>query len=71
MSSCGVRRLIRLRRLILIFVWRTCMKVAKFSLGCLYSFDPLKLHFCTVKLEFTGVDTIFLISAHKQIVGIR
>ena len=27
----------------------------------LYNFDPLKLHFYTVKLGFTGVYTIFLI----------
>ena len=36
---------------------------------CLYSFDPLKPHFYIVKLEFTGVYIIFLISAQKQIVG--
>ena len=28
---------------------------------CLYSFDPLKPHFCIVKLRFTGVYIIFLI----------
>ena len=27
---------------------------------CLYNFDLLKLHFCIVKLEFTGVYIIFL-----------
>ena len=31
----------------------------------LYSFDPLKRHFYTVKLGFTGVYIIFLISAQK------
>ena len=30
---------------------------------CLYNFDPLKPHFYIVKLGFTGVYTIFLISA--------
>ena len=29
----------------------------------LYNFDPLKPHFYTVKLAFTGVYIIFLISA--------
>ena len=29
---------------------------------CLYNFDPLKPHFYTVKLGFTGVYSIFLIS---------
>ena len=33
---------------------------------CLYNFDPLKLHFYIAKLGFTGVYTIFLISAHKH-----
>ena len=28
---------------------------------CLYNFDPLKPHFCIVKLGFTGVYIIFLI----------
>ena len=30
---------------------------------CLYNFDPLKPHFYIVKLGFTGVNIIFLISA--------
>ena len=38
---------------------------------CLYNFDPLKPHFYIVKLGFTGVYIIFLISAQKQIVGTR
>ena len=32
---------------------------------CLYKFDPLKPHFCIVKLWFTGVYIIFLISARR------
>ena len=32
---------------------------------CLYNFDPLKLHFYIVKLEFTGVYIIFLVSAQN------
>ena len=31
----------------------------------LYNFDPLKNHFYRVKLGFTGVYIIFLISAHN------
>ena len=33
---------------------------------CLYKVDPLKPHFHIVKLEFTGVYIIFLISAQKH-----
>ena len=33
---------------------------------CLYDFDPLKPHFYIVKLGFTGVYIIFLISAEKH-----
>ena len=33
---------------------------------CLYSFDPLKPHFYTVKLEFTGVYINFLNFAQKH-----
>ena len=33
---------------------------------CLYNFDPLKPHFYSVKLGFTGVYIIFLISALKH-----
>ena len=32
----------------------------------LYNFDPLKPHFYIVKLRFTGVYIIFLISAQKH-----
>ena len=32
---------------------------------CLYNFDPLKPHFYIVKLRFTGVYIIFLISAQN------
>ena len=32
----------------------------------LYNFDPLKPHFYTVKLRFTGVYIIFLVSAQKH-----
>ena len=32
---------------------------------CLYNFDPIKPHFYIVKLGFTGVYIIFLISAEK------
>ena len=33
---------------------------------CLYNFDPLQPHFYIVKLGFTGVYIIFLISAQKH-----
>ena len=33
---------------------------------CLYNIDPLKPHFYIVKLGFTGVYIIFLISAQKH-----
>ena len=33
---------------------------------CLYNFYPLKPHFYIVKLGFTGVYIIFLISAQKH-----
>ena len=33
---------------------------------CLYNFDPIKPHVYIVKLEFTGVYIIFLISAQKH-----
>ena len=33
---------------------------------CLYNFDPVKPHFYIVKLGFTGVNIIFLISAQKH-----
>ena len=36
---------------------------------CLYNFDPLKPHFYIVKLEFTGVYIIFLISAQNTDCG--
>ena len=32
----------------------------------LYNFDPIKPHFYIVKLEFTWVNIIFLISAQKH-----
>ena len=37
-----------------------------FTKTCLYNFDPLKPHFYVVKLGFTGVYIIFLISAQKH-----
>ena len=38
---------------------------------CLYSFDPLKLHFYSVKLGFTGVYINFLISVQNIDCGTR
>ena len=43
-----------------------CSKVVRYITKTrLYSFDPLKPHSYIVKLEFTGVYIIFLISAKK------
>ena len=36
---------------------------------CLYSFDPLKPHFYTVKLGFMGVNIIFLVSTQTHSCG--
>ena len=41
--------------------WKICI-----TKTCLYNFDPLKPHFYIVKLGFTGVYIIFLISAQKH-----
>ena len=35
--------------------------------ACLYNVDPLKPHFYIVKLGFTGVHIIFLISAQNNV----
>ena len=43
--------------------WRHFCFITK---TCLYNFDPLKPHFYIVKLGFTGVYIIFLISAQKH-----
>ena len=40
--------------------------IAHITKTCLYNFDPLKPHFYIVKLGFTGVCIIFLISAQKH-----
>ena len=37
---------------------------------CLYNFEPIKPHFYIIKLEFTGVYIIFLISAKKHILWV-
>ena len=43
-----------------------CIYITK---TCLYNVDPLKSHFCIVKLGFTGVYISFLISAQKHRFG--
>ena len=48
------------------FFWRNKKNIGTFLLITktrLYNFDPLKPHFYIVKLGFTGVCVIFLISA--------
>ena len=53
-------------------VYKVCCRCILFALPygitktCLYNFDPLKPHFCIVKLGFTGVYIIFLFSAQKH-----
>ena len=49
------------------FFWRSDSWLWHFHITktCLYSFDPFKPHFYIVKLGFTGVFIIFLISAQN------
>ena len=42
-----------------------CSSILNITKTCLYNFDPLKSHFHIVKLGFTGVYIIFLISAQN------
>ena len=44
-------------------------KIANITKTCLYNFDPLKPHFYTVKLRFTGVYIIFIIFAQNKDCG--
>ena len=48
-------------------VWHSPIlsKTQNITKTCLYNFDPLKPHFYIVKLGFTGVYIIFLISAQN------
>ena len=46
------------------YMWLTISETITKS--CLYNFDPLKPHCYTVKLRFTGLYIIFLISAQKH-----
>ena len=46
---------------IMVIIWCTC----HITKTCLYDFDPLKPQFYIVKLRFTGVYIIFLISAQN------
>ena len=58
-------------RLILPYLW---FYISRSKIGTfgditktrLYNIDPVKPHFCIVKLGFTGVYIIFLISAQKH-----
>ena len=49
----------------LIFVFISVRNTLHITKTCLYNFDPLKPHFYIVKLGFTGVYIIFLISAQN------
>ena len=46
-------------------MWRTFTRGGFITKTCLYDFDPLKPHFYIVKLGFTRVYIIFLISAQN------
>ena len=48
-----------------IFVYVTFMCDIDITKTCLYNFDPLEPHFYIVKLGFTGVYIIFLITAQN------
>ena len=50
----------------ILYMYKVFEKTAANTKTYLYNFDPLKPHFYIVKLGFTGVDIIFLISAEKQ-----
>ena len=47
-------------------LWIDCADAKAITQTYLYNFDPLKPHFYTVKLWFTGVYIILLISAQKH-----
>ena len=56
---------------LLLVLFLQCQRFTFAKLGdimktCLYNFDPLQPHFYKVKLGFTGVYIIFLISAQKH-----
>ena len=58
----------RMLRLIWVFTWRTCYFIGfchDITKTYLYNFDPLKPHFYIVKLGFTGVYIILLISVQN------
>ena len=44
----------------------SCNEPLTITKTCLYNFDPFEPHFYAVKLGFTGVYIIFLISAQKH-----
>ena len=48
------------------YLHRVCQFHRSITKSPLYSFDPLKPHFYTVKLGFTGVNINFLISVQKH-----
>ena len=50
---------------------RTVKAQINITKTCLYNFEPLKPHFYIVKLGFTGVYIIFLISAQNINCGTR
>ena len=67
MSSCEQRRLIRIRLGIYAGQFETSLSAYAHNITktCLYNSDPFIPHFYTVKLGFTGVYIIVLISAQN------
>ena len=63
---CLLRLSVRIRRVSTVTVNRPLSEIIFITKTYLYNFDPLKPHFYTVKLGFTGVYVIFLISAQKH-----
>ena len=47
------------------FINLTIKRIINITKTCLYNFDPFKPHFYIVKLGFTGVYIILLISAQN------
>ena len=51
---------------LVVFVISGCQCPRCITKTCLYSFDPLKLHFYILKLGFPGVNISFLFSVQKH-----
>ena len=72
MQFCPCMHIARLRIMIKLCVYlkHGIAKCAYITKTCLYDTGPLKPHFYIVKLGYTGVYVIFLISASKHIMWV-